>query len=151
MWWKTVIHCGRTPLQRTGAHNIIFSGTGVLLIELPTPLQHLPNMLPLQQARAQQSQGHFLSPVSIYLAETVENLVIQLIITLQLQCAILLHCTRLNLAVFWEVTLIFTVLRQYHTVSLLLISSVSAELLWTYTSHQSLARVRVFFYNVPST
>lgn len=119
-------------------------GLAVLLIELSTPLQHLSNVLPLPQVRAQQSQAEFLSPVSILLVETVENLVIQLIITLQLQHAILLRCTRLNLAVISEVTLIFTVPRQYHTVSLLLVSSVPSELLWTHTSHQSLARVRAF-------
>lgn len=102
---------------------------------------------------AQQSQGEFLSPVSIYLAEAVENLVMQLIITLQLQDAVLLHCTKLNLAVFSEVTLIFSMPRQYRSVSPL-ISSVPSELLRTHTSHQSLARPRVvcfFFKYVPST
>lgn len=146
MWWKTVIGCGGTLVRRTGAGNAIFPGTAVLLTELSTPLQHLSNMVPLQQVRAQQSQGEFLSSVSIYLTETAENLVIQLVITLQLLHAILLHCTTLNLTVFSEVTLIFTVPRQYHAVSLLLISSVPSELLWTHTSHQSLARVSCCFF-----
>lgn len=73
VWWKTVIWCGRTPVQRTRARNAIFPGTAVLLIARSTPLQHLSNVLSLQQERAPQSQGEFLSPVSIYLAETEEK------------------------------------------------------------------------------
>lgn len=146
VWWKTVIWCGRTAFQRTGASYTIFPGTAVLLIGLSTPLQRLSDVLLLQQVTAQRSQGELLSAVSIYLAETVENLVIRLIITPRSHDAILLLCARLKLALFSEVT--FTVPRQYHTVSLLLISSVTSELLWIHTSYQSLSRLCGFFKNV---
>lgn len=63
VWWKRVIWCGRTQVQRTGASKPVFAGITALLIEISTALRGSTSVLSLSKWEHSRAGGSWESPL----------------------------------------------------------------------------------------